>query len=410
MRIQKNELMGRCVMLAVLLLVLVLTAKTLPTRATMEECVLPESGSWPACATGGDTPPADVGDDCVIPESGPWPPCATAGDPAPVNVDDDCTIPPSGPWPLCARSGDTPPADVGDDCVIPESGAWPPCATGGGGDGDPSLTPVPPDPNQDWVSDWVITSIDHTNDAQLAVGDYVRFLGDLESPSTSVRLQWHIADASAVTFSYMPANYGSGGFNAEGNGSGDFIVSHDPMQGGTDAVYMVSTDTGILTAITLSLPCEYEWNPIFVENPNHLDACAVYDTHTRAFQQNFEGGMIVWLQNDDDELPNAILVTDWIGTFHHEEVDTFIRGIDPIKDVTITPPDGMYQPEYSVGKVWRDNRDIREKLGWATDFGQFYSAHQQGVLNDRYHGLDYISLIDDGFVGRHYPEPWIVQP
>lgn len=44
---------------------------------------------------------SDGNGDCVIPPSGPWPPCATGGTPPPAN--DDCVIPPSGPWPLCAR-------------------------------------------------------------------------------------------------------------------------------------------------------------------------------------------------------------------------------------------------------------------------------------------------------------------
>lgn len=37
-------------------------------------CVIPESGPWPPCATGGAS-----SSNCVIPESGPWPPCATRG-------------------------------------------------------------------------------------------------------------------------------------------------------------------------------------------------------------------------------------------------------------------------------------------------------------------------------------------
>lgn len=72
---------------------------------------------------GDDMPPAD-NDDCVIPPSGPWPPCATGGDASP---SDDCVIPPSGPWPPCATGG-TPPTDLPAGCVVPSSGPWPSCA------------------------------------------------------------------------------------------------------------------------------------------------------------------------------------------------------------------------------------------------------------------------------------------
>lgn len=105
-----------------------------------DECVIPPSGPWPPCATGGggsNTPPqSPPSDECIIPESGPWPPCATGGGgnapiPPPANSDNDCVIPPSGPWPPCATGGNPPTPNLPDECIIPESGPWPACATGG---------------------------------------------------------------------------------------------------------------------------------------------------------------------------------------------------------------------------------------------------------------------------------------
>lgn len=127
-----------------------------PALAQDSDCVIPDSGPWPPCATGGNSnpppPPTAGNDDCVIPDSGPWPPCATGGgstNPSPPSSDGgDCVIPDSGPWPPCATSGGSnenpaqPPSSGGnDDCVIPDSGPWPPCATGGS-NGNP--TPTPP--------------------------------------------------------------------------------------------------------------------------------------------------------------------------------------------------------------------------------------------------------------------------
>ena len=102
-------------------------------------CVIPESGPWPPCATGGNQPPSTA--DCVIPESGPWPPCATGGTQPPST--DDCVIPESGPWPPCA-TGETQPGPP-QGCIIPPSGPWPPCATGGSEPPQPTL-PVEPAP------------------------------------------------------------------------------------------------------------------------------------------------------------------------------------------------------------------------------------------------------------------------
>lgn len=138
-----------------------------------QSCVIPDSGPWPPCATGGNSTPTNSTNnqtDCVIPTSGPWPPCATNGgaSSAPAggaNTDSGntgCVIPESGPWPPCATNGGGSSAPAPDStansgstsgCVIPTSGPWPPCATGGsGGNATPAPAPVPmpnPAPQQE---------------------------------------------------------------------------------------------------------------------------------------------------------------------------------------------------------------------------------------------------------------------
>lgn len=71
----------------------------------ISECIIPESGLWPSCATGGIVPvPPPIDPTCVIPEFGPWPSCATGGvTSSPTPDDPNCVIPSSGPWPECAR-------------------------------------------------------------------------------------------------------------------------------------------------------------------------------------------------------------------------------------------------------------------------------------------------------------------
>ncbi len=119
------------------------------TDFASEDCVIPESGPWPPCATNGSGQPAEAGDasdDCVIPDSGPWPPCATGNNPAPDSgnppTESGNICPTSGPWPPgCTPSTGVDGGDNGsEDCVIPASGPWPPCATAGGGGGTPPAT------------------------------------------------------------------------------------------------------------------------------------------------------------------------------------------------------------------------------------------------------------------------------
>ncbi len=130
---------------AVLALAFFLFATVNVTAQNQSDCVIPASGPWPACATGGGshTPAPTNNAACVIPESGPWPACATGGGGAAVPsapATTDCVIPSSGPWPPCATGGasNPVPASSNGDCQIPASGPWPACATGGGSSDDNS--------------------------------------------------------------------------------------------------------------------------------------------------------------------------------------------------------------------------------------------------------------------------------
>ncbi len=65
--------------LAVLMFLMLTGVAAMPTTLAADDgCVIPESGPWPPCATGGNGDTSNDG--CMIPESGPWPPCATGGD------------------------------------------------------------------------------------------------------------------------------------------------------------------------------------------------------------------------------------------------------------------------------------------------------------------------------------------
>ena len=44
--------------------------------------------------------------------------------------------------------------------------------------------------------------------------------------------------------------------------------------------------------------------------------------------------------------------------------DTFVEG-DPEQDPSLTPPAGYQQPIRGFGKVWRENGEVAERLGWA---------------------------------------------
>jgi hypothetical protein len=44
--------------------------------------------------------------------------------------------------------------------------------------------------------------------------------------------------------------------------------------------------------------------------------------------------------------------------------DTFVEGEAEI-DPSLIPPEGMYQPRRGFGKLWRNNPEVKDRLGWA---------------------------------------------
>jgi hypothetical protein len=82
-------------------------------------------------------------------------------------------------------------------------------------------------------------------------------------------------------------------------------------------------------------------------------------------EQPFEGGRMFWLEpidqiwvmieNEDDRRSGVWMVFD----------DEFEEG-DVEIDPALTPPsEELLQPERGFGKLWRENPDLQEALGWA---------------------------------------------
>jgi hypothetical protein len=85
--------------------------------------------------------------------------------------------------------------------------------------------------------------------------------------------------------------------------------------------------------------------------------------------------------------------------------DTFEEG-QPESDPSIVPPTPLLQPMRGFGKLWRDNPEVRDELGWAEtpEFGYVsnYEYHPGGEVVDGeyvpgpgYHVL--FSLYDEAF-------------
>jgi hypothetical protein len=36
-------------------------------------------------------------------------------------------------------------------------------------------------------------------------------------------------------------------------------------------------------------------------------------------------------------------------------------------DPNLTPPDGLFQPTEAIGKIWRENPELQNRVGWAIE-------------------------------------------
>jgi hypothetical protein len=91
-----------------------------------------------------------------------------------------------------------------------------------------------------------------------------------------------------------------------------------------------------------------------------------------AAEQPFEGGVMIWLEESD-----AIIVFFDDGRWQRFE-DTWSEG-EPENDPTIAPPEGRFQPIRGFGKLWRQQPDLRQALGWALGVELGFESASQDV-------------------------------
>ncbi len=120
-------------------------------------------------------------------------------------------------------------------------------------------------------------------------------------------------------------------------------------------------------------------------------------------EQLFESGRMFWIE-PTKQIWVLVVETSGRGEWTVYN-DTFQEG-DPESDPSIVPPSERLQPMRGFGKLWRENPEVRNDLGWALtpEFGYVsnYEYHPGGeVVEGRYvaapgyHVL--FSLYDEAF-------------
>lgn len=229
---------------------------------------------------------------------------------------------------------------------------------------------------------------------------YFRLQSEPVRPSQPVILEWAVRGVSEVTIVRVGGEWGDANEQWTLPASGTLQQTYPPEVGGWPIMYhLTSSEAPNLAAhFDFRLACEYDW--VF-DLPYPGGTCPVRGVVSRAAQQSFERGFMVWIADQ-----NLILYSTYSGLEYGEVADTYVQGVDPINDPTIVPPAGLYQPEYGFGKVWRTTPGVRDLLGWATEWGSEYTVKRQSTPPHRYGWTEYISLRNGGLITINHPEPW----
>ena len=86
----------------------------------------------------------------------------------------------------------------------------------------------------------------------------------------------------------------------------------------------------------------------------------------RQATQAFEHGEMVWVERGDSTPGQifAIITPPYERPYWSLAIDSYVEG-EPIGTDELPPP-GKYAPVRGFGKLWRQNPELRQALGWAT--------------------------------------------
>ncbi len=117
------------------------------------------------------------------------------------------------------------------------------------------------------------------------------------------------------------------------------------------AIYVADPD------LAMELGCPVQFNGFPSVGP--------FDVQT-SFEP-FENGWMLWVSMyapPGEELRQTIFVLLPDGSYQAFD-DHFDPSVDPFSGGE-TPPTGLFEPILGFGKLWRENAEVRELLGWAT--------------------------------------------
>lgn len=187
----------------------------------------------------------------------------------------------------------------------------------------------------------------------------ISFVADRSSitQGESVEVVWAAVGGNEAAITWL----GSGGvMDGIGDLTPDSGTAEIAPMGNPVTLHVSNAKGSAESTLDLTITCAHAWVPELAAGMG--DRCPSEAEAGWAAQQPFEHGFMIWLE------PSHLIYvffTDYGGQSYRSYDDTFVDG-DPETDPNLVPPAGLLQPKRGFGKVWRDNTEVRDNLGWAT--------------------------------------------
>lgn len=227
----------------------------------------------------------------------------------------------------------------------------------------PTFTPMPPTETN--------TPLAPTATPDIAI-EYFRSNSLTIEPNGNVTLSWSVVGADDVTI-YRLSENGLRERNWPVGLSGSITVSSNSN---ASARFELEAEAGTISEsrlLVLSVGCNEIW--FFAPAPSGCPLTSV--TESLHVEQIFEGGRMIWMQSGGNIF---VIFNDGSQPRWQQYIDQY-NSSQPENDPSFVPPSPeLQQPVRGFGLIWRNQTDLRDRLGWATTPEIAYDgALQEGV-------------------------------
>jgi hypothetical protein len=226
---------------------------------------------------------------------------------------------------------------------------------------------------------------------------YFRANVEEADPGDTIVLEWESVGAAEASLFYIPSSgYMSPGWPVDTTGV--YTDEIGPQRDNWIEYFLYVRDELGREAranLTVRLRCPVPW--FFSPAPR---ACPTDPVISDAAEQHFEHGTTIWFREPwvsgvDEGGWIFVLYEDrgqWFSYKWYVYEDEWIEG-EADRDPSLTPPPGLYQPVRGFGFLWRQNPQVRERLGWAVDQEVGFSTILQHTAVMKYRST-YLRALD----------------